>query len=290
MHLLVNRYNRVLYDDDSVFGDYGQQITNWDSETMPGSLVLDEDFIYIGAPHSFASRFFLVDTPNSVTAKLTVQFYDNNTSDWADVKNLRDETSVAGAPFGQSGFITWDIPDTWISRQVNGVPELPEGQTNPIGHPDTLYWIRIKSSASLDAGTLLRWIGVIWTSQALLKGRWDSVLSDKYLPDGETDWYKLIEISTGDVAEDLNIQNVIDYELQAKDINELSNLATLKTLVNILLPFRSVRHLQEMRDEWEKMYQKGLRKRLRSIDKNKDEKLDQQEKTVPLTSSRLIRT
>ncbi len=289
MHVTVNRYNRIKYDNNGVFSDFTEELTEWGAQSAVVQLVLDEDFLYIGAPHSFASRFFKVDTVNDQVASLSAEYFSNNEDSFQPLKNFQDETRIGAIPFARDGYMTWDIPEDWISTQVDGFPELPTGQTNAKSHPRSLFWIRIKSSASLNALTSLRWLGMIWTSQEHLLARWAAVLNSKYLPDGQTDWYPLIEISTRDVYEDLELQNIIDYELQAKDIDELANMTGLKTLVNILLPMRSNEDLSRMREDWNELYIKAVRKRLKSNDRNQDEKLSEDEKKTTVSQTRIIR-
>ena len=122
-----------------------------------------------------------------------------------------------------------------------------------------------------------------------MKVKWPEVDNVAYLPTGKSDWYELIEMSTCDVADDLNINNIIDYELQAKDINELAKLTALKTLVNILIPMRSSETLDKMRQDFKDEYDKLLKKRLKSIDSDQNEKIDDKE-ARPYDNLRFIRT
>lgn len=274
MHLLLNKYNKIFYNALTVFTDYTDQMRRWTSDTMTCPLYLAQDYIYVGCPHSFSSRFFLVDTVNDVTAKLTVEYYYGN-SNWRAVKNQVDETSVAGVPFARAGFITWDLPSDWVRTQINGYPELPYSVTpkDDLGY----FWVRIKSSSTLKVTTKLKWLGLLWTNQDFMAIKWPDVASTRYLPTGKTDWYELIEMSTGDVADDLNINNIIDYELQVKDIDELGKLTALKTMINILIPMRASTTLNEMRQDFQNEYDKLLKKRLKFIDTDQDEKIDTKE-------------
>jgi hypothetical protein len=285
MHLLLNKYNKIFYYDNSIFTDYTDQMRKWTSDTMTIPLTLSEDYIYIGCPHSFSSRFFLVDTANTNTSKMTIEYYYGKNL-WRSVKNLTDETSVGGKIFSKSGFISWDLPDDWIRTQVNSYPELPYDLTprDDLGY----FWVRIKSDATLSATTKLKWLGLIWTSQEYMAIKWPEVGNSAYLPTGKSDWYELIEMSTGDVADDLNINNIIDYELQAKDINEMAKLTALKTLVNILTPMRSSESLDKMRTDFKEQYDKLLKKRFTSIDSDQNERIDDKE-SMPYDNLRLVR-
>jgi len=287
MHLLLNRYGKVLYSDNGVFTDFSDQLRRWTSDTMEKSPVKDEDYIYVGCPHSFASRFALMDgnNVNEIVSQMNIEYYYGQ-DNWRSVKNISDETSIGGAMLAKTGFISWDLPSDWIRCQINNVPELPYNTQS--GDGNGFYWIRISASETLTVGMAIKWFGLIWTNQEFLLSRWAEVLSDDYLPTGKTDWYEMIELSTRDVADDLNIQNVIDYEMQAKDISELANLTALKTLVNILLPFRSSEALTEMRKDFKTQYTKALAVRLKYIDTNKDEKISESE-AAPMSNTRILR-
>ena len=288
MHLLLNRYAKILYSDNGVFTDFSDSLRRWTADLLEKNFTKNEDYLYIGLPHSFASRFILMDgnNVNEVVSQMQIDYYygDNN---WRSVKNISDETSIGGAMLAKTGFISWDLPDDWIRCQINNQPELPYNTT--VNDGNGFFWIRISASETLTVGMAIKWLGVIWTNQEFLLSRWSEVLSDDYLPTGKTDWYEMIELSTRDVADDLNIQNVIDYELQAKDISEMANLTALKTLVNILLPFRSSEALTEMRKDFKAQYGKALAVRLKCIDTNKDEKITEKE-SVPMNNTRILRT
>ncbi len=285
-HLTVNKHNTILFSDNSVFTDNTSKLKKWGVDTMGVSMVAAEDKIYIGCNHSFAARFFKISTANSSSAVLTIKYYAGSTLGWLAVKNLADETSYGGVPFAIDGFISWDLPGDWVKNQVNSLPELAEDSSTGDGYGK--YWIEITSSQDLFDG-LIDWIGTIWTNEDYLKIRWPEVCHENYLPTGKTNWYELIEMSTKDVADDLNIKNIIDYELQAKDIDELANMTALKTLINILLPFRSSESMREMREQFIELYNRAKTVRLKGIDTNKDEKLDIEEKKV-MGNVRIIRS
>lgn len=290
---MINKYARNLYYDGSDYTEHSEAMRSWESSTMT-VFAQSGGYIYIGAPHSFAARFIRMSSNvNAVSANLTVEYYyRDKTNPWRAVKNLRDETKVGTATLGKSGFICWDLPEDWVKTtiDIDGnetlVPELPYNQDAIDGYG--YYWIRIKSSQVLTAGTAIEWLGLIWTSQDYMKVKWPEVDSSNYLPTGKTDWYELIEMSTGDVADDLNIANVIDYELQAKDINEMAKLTALKTMINILIPMTSSDTLRQMKEDFEKDYTNLLKKRLKGIDQDQDETLKKEEKQ-PMSNARIQR-
>jgi len=282
MHLLINKFNRILYDDNSSFSEYTFAMREWNTDTMLCPLVPLEDYVYIGAPHTFAARFLKIETANDQDGILSAEYYAGETDGWKAVKNFRDETRVGAKSLAQDGFIEWDLPDDWVKNQVNSLPELPDGVAS--GDGNGLYWLRLKSSAELNSATAIDWLGLIWTHERMLLTRWSECTNSKYLPTGQTHWYKEIEMSTKDVADDLKIQELIDYEMQVKDFDEISDLTTLKTLINILYPMRSSPDLNALRKDFEELYTNKIRTKIKGIDHNKDEKLSTQEQTSAIVS------
>jgi hypothetical protein len=168
------------------------------------------------------------------------------------------------------------------------LPELDYTET--VADGKGLYWARISTSESLKAGTLIQFLGLIWTNQNFLKLYWNEVDNARYLPTGKTDWYEIIELATRHVADDLNIRQLIDYELQVKDINDLGRITALKALTLILLPMRTSETLVRLYEDFEEMYQKASKKRLKGIDTDQSETLSSSEKKPSVSNSVIRRT
>ncbi len=261
-HLLLNDHNKVRYDST----DYSQAMKSWDGSTM----VVTDQSIYIGAPHTFASRFFFMNAANTTASVMSVSYFAGS-STWNNVLNLADETRVGTAPLGKNGFVSWDLPDDWIKSQVDSVPEL----SGSIGDGYGYYWIKIDFSIAINA--TVEWLGMIWTNEEYMSTRWPEVTSARFLPEGKTNWYELIEMTTSDVGRELEYDNILEYEMQAKDIGQLADLTALKCLINILTPLISNSQFREMREEFQKLYNTAKKARIRSVDKNKNEKIEKAE-------------
>lgn len=285
MHLLLNKYNIVQYYKNPDYTNYTDEMKSWNFGSMVCPLDAGE-YIYIGCPHTFTSRFIVMGTVvNDVESNLIVEYYYGQ-NNWRAVKNLTDETRSSGVPLSKSGFIAWDLPDDWMAQQINSLPELPYGSSayDGIGY----YWIRIRATDTLKLTTNIKWLGMLWTNQEYIRNRWQEFDSPNFLPIGKTDWYEVIEMSTGDVGDDLNISNIIDYELQIKDIDEVAKLTALKTLINILIPMTSSETLKLMKSDFEAQYIKLLGKRLKNIDRDQDEKIGSNE-SIPISNTRIMR-
>lgn len=275
MHLLLNEYNKIIYKTiDSSFA-----MKKWNSDYI----TITDGYIYVGAPHSFASRFFKIQTGNEIASSMTVEFFKGDDT-WESVKNLADETKDGLAPLGKDGFISWDLPTKWIKTQIEGIPELKPDVTAADG--EGYYYIRIGFSTPISA--IVEWLGMLWTNQEYMTVRWPEVTKERFLPSNKTHWYELIEMTTGDVGRDLERSNIIEYELQAKDIGELADLTALKCLINILTPLVSNEKYREMREEFRELYNIAKKANIRKIDLNKNETIEKDEEEIP-NSFRMVR-
>ena len=258
-HLLVNSYSKVIYKTV----DNSTSMKTWNSDNM----TVTDDYIYIGMPHTFAARFFFLNSVNAVSSSMTVEYYAGS-STWNSVRNFADETRSGAVTLAKHGFISWDLPTDWIKNQVEGLPEIDATSKDGRGY----YYIRIGFSINISA--VVEWLGLLWTNQDYMAQRWPEVISARFLPVGKDHWYELIEISTGDVGKDLEYSNILEYELQAKDIGEMAELTALKTLINILIPLVANETYRKMKEYFEQLYDIARKARLRSIDTNNDEKIN----------------
>src|SRR5262245_1918609 len=67
--------------------------------------LLTTDALYLGYHGKFTARYFQVGVANPNTAELSVQYWDG--SNWQDVDDLLDQTSLGGKTLSASGFISW---------------------------------------------------------------------------------------------------------------------------------------------------------------------------------------
>lgn len=84
---------------------------------LPASVDLDPgpvNFLNIGYHNPFGRVDFTVDVPNTIIANVTVQ-YENNDGQTSPT-GIVNTTTLLGAPFGQSGYISFDIPTDWQTR------------------------------------------------------------------------------------------------------------------------------------------------------------------------------
>ena len=274
-HLLVNNYGLTMYKTENK----SQELSNWNSDNVNVS----DGYLYIGMPHTFAARFFYMSRVNTISSTMEVEYFKGN-STWSSVKNLADETRSGAITLAKNGFASWDLPNDWVKSQINNLPELDEDSSTGDGYG--YYFIRISFTIDIDVD--IDWIGLLWTNEDYMAQRWPEVISSRYFPSGKTDWYELIEVSTGDVAKDLEYGNMIEYELQAKDISQMAELTALKTLINILIPLVANETYRKMKEYFEKLYDIAKKAKIDKIDDNKDEKLDTNENNR-FNSFRIVR-
>ncbi len=273
MHLLLNDYNKVIYKTV----DYSKEMKTWNGDNM----TVTDGAIYIGAPHTFASRFMFFNTVNAISSAMSVKYYTGD-STWESVLNLADETRIGAVTGAQHGFISWDLPEDWEKCQIEGLPQISGVTGDGYGY----YYIKIEFSITINA--VVEWLGMLWTNENYMATRWPEVVSGRFLPTGKTNWYELIEMTTSDVGRELEYDNIIAYELQAKDVGQIADLTALKCLINILTPLISNVQYREMREEFQQLYNTAKKARIRKIDANMDEKIEKKEIVTP-NSFRMVR-
>lgn len=116
-----------LYDDD-------------DSTTVVIT-ILSSEFFYVGSNHIDGFdliRMTFGGTVNTNASVLGVMYH--NGTDWNNVSNLVDGTSLAGATFGQDGDITFDRPGDWDPETLIS---------------DRMFWLEFNFSGNLTPGVVI---------------------------------------------------------------------------------------------------------------------------------------
>ena len=108
--------------------------------------------VYVGAAAPFKGVYLgLHDAVNAQNAVLDVSVW---TGAWTTVTSLVDGTqAVLGQSCSGGGLLSWQAPDTWARRSVNG---------------ERLYWVKITTASSLTAGTAAAQIAPVRASRLTL--------------------------------------------------------------------------------------------------------------------------
>lgn len=110
---------------NGVYTDYSIKLKDYGTPSIPLT-ISDTDYLYIGNYKPFNNLFIQLATPNNITSSLSAEYFDGTA--WQAL-TIIDETYN----FFESGFIKFNLPETWASNEVDA---------------NTKFWIRFKTDIS----------------------------------------------------------------------------------------------------------------------------------------------
>jgi len=251
--MINRRVTRTIYDTLET-----TDVTNSLTSTPLTFALLTTTYFYVGFHGHFAARYFNMNVVNVVSSVLTVEYW--NGSAWTAVDDLLDQTSLGGATFGQSGFISWSNKTDWVKRSLTGVDLDVE-----------LYWVRMSVSVNLTAGCKLQSVLNLFSDNGILKAYYPELVSDtRYLPSGQTNF-----LPQHIAAKDLIVlrckqRKLITDESQIIDINSVAIAAAHACAWIILSPIANTEAKAEMADAADKKFMKEIEQLLLDVDANSD--------------------
>lgn len=202
--------------------------TDTTSETLsihdsPLSFVLTTaDSFYVGFHEKFSTRYFALSTVNSNSTVLSVNYWDG--SAWSSVDDLIDQTSG----FTKSGFVSWINEENWQKRELSPI-------VSNDGEENKLYWIQIKVSADLSAGTALQSVLNLFSDDESVRALYPEFITDaRFLPPGRTNFLSQHLEAKNRVVRRMIQKRLIQEESQVIDINEVAE-AAIHAFVDIIL-------------------------------------------------------
>ena len=247
------------------------------ADTVAFALVTTSEF-YVGFHGPFASRYFQMgSTVNAVASVLTVSYWDG--SAWTAVDDLLDQTSVAGATFAQSGFISWEPPTGWSKRALTGVDSDIE-----------LYWVKLTVSANFTAGTVLQSVLNLFCDDATVRAYYPELITDTgYLPSSRTNFLEQYEAAKNLVVLRLKQRRLIDDESQILDPNEVAVAAVHAFAWIILNPIARTDEQRSVADEALKNFNKEIGSTALSVDQDKSGTISDAERAATISTPRIWR-
>lgn len=230
---MLTQYIRLFYGDDGTLTDYslaGQE-KNTD---IPMPIVAAEDYLYIGQHLPSNNMFFEVSTANDQASVMTVEYWSNNA--WVPMVDLLDATSVSGVSLARSGTVQWLVdreePWTMVLDSSGGQSQAPDELSSIEIY--NLYWLRIKFSADLNAGTTLDRITYKFTTEDRLE-ELDPDLSEYRTSwdASKTDWLDQILIGSEHVWHDFKSRSLISGPQQILRFEDVCLGAAYRTLAVI---------------------------------------------------------
>jgi len=264
---MIAQWTRIIHSNDGTLTDFTLAAQN--ADTIPIPMVAAEDFIYIGQHFPFNNFFLDVNTVNSNASQIDIQIWDG--TEFQPAVDVLDETSVAGVTLARSGVIQFspDKDEVWQftddTSDTDGPTELLDGGLKLYN----LYWMRIKFSADLSAGTILNTISYRFASTQQL-----NVIDpdlDQYLTSwetGKTDWDEQLINGTNHVIADFKARSVVIHPGQLLRIDEFSMATAYKTLSLIYTMLGP--DLEFRRDDSDKRYKQFMDIKRFTVDWNRD--------------------
>ena len=265
---MLRNYIRVLYSLNGALTDVSDELQNGTGYVTP--MTLNQDYIYIGQYMPFNNFFALMKVLNTTPANLTLQYFDGST--WVNVVDMIDSTKG----FTKTGVIqfTPDKSNSWeVVEDTSEVSSTFELKTKKIYN---LYWIRIKSSATMSLTTAIEKLTYCFCDTADLKKSFSEI--DSYLPairPSASDWYPEIIDASEQVAIDLKGKGLISHPGQILLFDDVSYATRLKTLINICPELGE--GFVERQKFFEKEYTYAMSIKRFTLDKNKSASIEQAE-------------
>jgi hypothetical protein len=278
----------MLFDYIRVFKDAAgltdMSLDNQDESATIDAAITTTGYIYVAQKVPFTNMFMWVNTANTTTATLAIEYWDG--TQWRQGVDVLDGTSSGGKTLARSGNVNFTLKDDYSWQMV--------ADTNDSVAPTELqsltiyncYWLRISVSANMSAGTNLKELAYAFTSTQQLND-FDVEISGFYesFATGKTDWIPEILSASKLLVIELKKQGLIMGSGQVIDLEDFYIPCTYKALEVIY--FNLGPSYAEKRKVVAEEFKKSLNVQRPKIDTNADGKLDHVEsKGTPRMLSR----
>lgn len=272
--------NRIIHSDNGTLSDLSVQLVKpfTGSATLP--LVASEDYLYLASDLPFNHRYFRFSTPNAAAAAIAgIDIWDG--SEWKAVAEVIDETVSGSATFGASGHITivpdedepsWLRDDTVDAEGVEAVDGLGDLTIY------NLFWMRIRFSADLDAGTVLSYVGHKFSDDTMFQEYYPDLLKSEVLAaweSGKTDWDNQHIAAADEVLKELRRTKTVWNINQVLDRDQFELAAMHKAAEIIYRGFGD--DFRDNRSDALKYFKEAMNLNFYRIDRNQNANLDEKE-------------
>ena len=144
----------VLHDDGVTIEDISLSVKDFTTNFI--SLALgDTHYLYVGYYKPFKQFYIELKPFNTVAGDLVFEYWDGTA--WVILEAIDESQN-----FFKSGFIYFNRPDDWAANTVSG---------------EENFYIRLQPSASHDAGTILKGLGILLSNDLDLEGIKSNIVS-----------------------------------------------------------------------------------------------------------------
>ena len=280
---------RVIYSDNGTLKDFSSFLNRYSTGKHEFNFVASEDAFFIGADLPF-NHFFLKigDYGNDNVTAMTVQLWSG--SEWKDVIELIDETSLDGISLNQNGFVSFvpDRDESWAkddtkysSSQITGLEDIVIYD---------MFWLKITFDNDFSTGAEIAFVGNKFSDDNDLKAEFPSLMDSELMSaweSGKTSWEEQEVKAAELLIMDLKNKRLILDENQILDKNDLSLASVYKTAE--LIYNGSGREYEEDVKKNQVEYYKRLNKSFPKIDANENARVDYTERVRATMSGGLTR-
>lgn len=270
---------RFIYSDNGTIKDFSTELSDYHENSAVIDYTTAEDYLYIGSELPFNSLYFKVDSQNSIASSIKIEYWDG--SNFIEMVEVKDETSVGGVPFSRSGHINW-VPDknyTWTDEDT--VDTSDQENIDGLGSVTIydLFWLRVSFSASLTVSTELSWLGPKFCTDNDLKGEYTMLANTTFINNyevGKTTWERESILASEMCVESLIDMAVIYSGDQLLERGKLRDSCVSKVAEIVFnnLGDDYIDDTKKARLE----YKSRIKKRSYRVDKNANGMLDKREK------------
>lgn len=243
------------------------------------------EYLYIGQHYAFNNFFLEMGTVNAVVSNLSVDYWDGRA--WRAAVDILDGTSLAGATLGRTGVVQFS-PDTNFSwTRINDTSD--EDATFGLESLNiyNMFWLRVKVSVNLTAGTNIKHLSYAFTNDRMLKSIDPEI--DQYLSAwggaGKLNWVEQIRLGSQHVIMDLKARSLVSSNAQILRFDDVSLAAAYRTLLQIYAPFGE--GFKDKRAWAQAQYTSSMDVKNFSFDRNNDAELSMPE--LNQTTGKLVR-
>ena len=273
---------RILYSDNAVITNLTDNLNNYNVGVSDVTFIALEDAFYIGSNLPFNHLFCKMGTTVNVeVSAMTISLWDG--TEWQGVAELVDSTELAGATFGQSGYVefvpdkneSWDREDTVDSngnKYITGLENITIYDK---------YWLRITASADLTANLNIAWLGQIFSDDDDLDSEYPELLDTSIMSaikSGKANYQEQAVTAAKVMIKDLKRNNSIldNNQILCRENLTLASVSKISEIIYTILGD----DYNDNKSASKKEYTERLASSFPIIDTNSNGRVDIQESIV----------
>lgn len=182
---------RIIHGDNGVLKDISVPLNDLLSgQTAALPIVAAQDFLYIGCDLPFTNRFFRMGSVVNAALSAISEIAIWDGGNWVPAVDVIDQTSAAAATLARNGVVSWTTPRNSGWGQEASTENMTGSGLTTLKIYD-FYWVRLRFSVDLTAGTLLEYMDFEFSNDADLGGYYPDLVNPAVMAAfkaGKTNW------------------------------------------------------------------------------------------------------